>query len=76
MATTAGELSRRAGVSTTAIMYRIHNGSISAERQADRSYRIDEVEVERVLREYGRMPEPAMPPAYFGHPYWQPGDGW
>lgn len=76
MATTAGELSRRAGVSTAAVMCRIHSGSISAERQADGSYRIDEAEVERVLREYERTSQPAMPPAYFGHPFWQLGDGW
>jgi len=75
---TAGELSRRAGVSAPSIMYRIRTGSIRAKRQADGSYQIDDDEVERVLASYGRTPAPerAMPPAYFGSPFWEPGDGW
>ena len=75
---TAGELSRLAGVSPPTIMYRIRTGSIRAERQADGSYQIDDDEVARVLASYGRTPAPErpMPPAYFGHPFWQPGDGW
>ena len=77
-AVTAGELSRLAKVSSAAISYRIRTGSIRAERQADGSYKIDADEVERVLASYGRTPAPEcpMPPAYFGNPFWQPGDGW
>ena len=75
MATTAGKLSRLAGVSAPSIMYRIRTGSIRAERQADGSYQVDD-EVERVLASYGRKLERPMPPAYFGHPFWEPGDGW
>jgi hypothetical protein len=78
VATTAGKLSRLAGVSAPSIMYRIRTGSIRAERQADGSYQVDDDEVERVLASYGRAPAPErpMPPAYFGHPFWEPGDGW
>ena len=76
MATTAGKLSRLAGVSPPTIMYRIRTGNIRAERQADGSYQVDDDEVERVLASYGRKPERPMPPAYFGHPFWEPGDGW
>jgi predicted site-specific integrase-resolvase len=74
----AGELSRLAGVSTATISYHIQRGTIRAERQADGSYQIDEGEVERVVASYGRTREPErpMPPAYFGNPFWQPGDGW
>ena len=76
MATTAGELSRMAGVSSATISDRIRTGSIRAERQADGRYQIDDDEVERVLASYGRKLERPMPPAYFGHPFWEPGDGW
>ena len=74
----AGELSRRAGVSTATISYHIQRGTIRAERQADGSYQIDEGEVARVLSGYGRTPkpDPEMPPAYLNHPFWEPGDGW
>ncbi len=76
MAKTAGELSRLAGVSSAAISYRIRTGSIRAERQADGRYHIDDDEVERVVAFYGREPQRTMPPAYFGFPFWEPGDGW
>lgn len=76
MAKTAGELSRLAGVSSAAISYRIRTGSIRAERQPDGRYQIDDDEVERVVASYGRKPERKMPPAYFGFPFWEPGDGW
>ena len=76
MATTAGKLSRIAGVSSAAISYRIRTGSIRAERQPDGRYQIDEDEVERVVASYGRKLERPMPPAYFGSPFWEPGDGW
>jgi len=77
-AVTAGELSRLAGVSTMTISYHIQRGTIRAERQADGSYQIDDDEVARVLASYRRTPAPErpMPPAYFGHPFWEPGDGW
>jgi predicted site-specific integrase-resolvase len=76
VATTAGKLSRVAGVSTTTISYHIERGTIRAERQADGSYQIDDDEVERVVASYGRKLERPMPPAYFGNPFWEPGDGW